>query len=52
MVFGLIPGYIAIKMQVGKSWCTGSDDLTILLTSSADPGSTVQADASELEEEK
>jgi hypothetical protein len=39
-----------MKMQIGKSWCVGSGHLTILPTSSAEPGSTEQADASVLEE--
>jgi len=47
--FGLIPGYVAMKMRVRKGWCVGSGCLTISLTSSAEPGSTEQADTSVLE---
>jgi hypothetical protein len=37
-------------MRVGKNWWVGSGHLTILLTSSAEPSSTEQADSSVLEE--
>jgi hypothetical protein len=46
-----MPGYVAMKLQVGKSRCVvGLGYLTILLTSSAEPGSTEQADPSVLED--
>ena len=41
-----------MKLWVGKAGVSDQVNLTILLTSSAEPGSTEQADASVLEREK
>ena len=48
-VFGLILGYAAMKARVRESWHVKVGYLTTLLTSSTEPGSTAQADISELE---